>query len=297
MTFFTIHCSICFHAVRFFVRNYLLCNFDNICGITLPNSLQQIIAINLRRKMKSRKTRIGIFVVFTLQCRVECPSVAFFIVYLCPSGKYSSETIEKLTFSYTFLYCEKQFRYLILVCMFPIAGACAEFSCRPEIRGVALLPILYSVIQHMKFILHLLIANQYGLEKFSFSRSFLFPVKHNLNFKHFSRRSKTCTKIVFLNLMLIHKQNQLCISQTGKFVFCTWRMFFAIKLRAWKNRPHISSPYEVVYFSSILFKFCAPDWSLHAWQFACARKIVSNTLYLAAPPSTPLNKIFQQNHT
>ena len=70
-----------------------------------------------------------------------------FIVYLCPSGKYSSETIEKLTFSYTFLYCEKQFRYLILVCMFPIAGACAEFSCRPEIRGVALLPILYSVIE------------------------------------------------------------------------------------------------------------------------------------------------------
>ena len=30
--------------------------------------------------------------------------------------------------------------------MFPIAGACAEFSCRPEIRGVALLPFLYSVI-------------------------------------------------------------------------------------------------------------------------------------------------------
>ena len=136
MTFFTIHSSICFYAVRSFVRNYLLCNFDNICGITLPNSLQQIIAINLRRKMKSRKTRIGIFVVFAIQCRVECPSVAFFIVYLCPSGKYSSETIEKLTFSYTFLYCEKQFRYLILVCMFPIAGACAEFSCRPEIRRV-----------------------------------------------------------------------------------------------------------------------------------------------------------------
>ena len=96
--------------------------------------------------MKSRKTRIGIFVVFALQCRVECPSVAFFIVYLCPPGKYSSETIEKLTFSYTFLYCEKQFRYLILVCMFPIAGACAEFSCHPEIRRVALLPFLYSVI-------------------------------------------------------------------------------------------------------------------------------------------------------
>ena len=96
--------------------------------------------------MKSRKTRIGIFVVFALQCRVECPSVAFFIVYLCPPGKYSSETIERLTFSYKFLYCEKQFRYLILVCMFPIAGACAEFSCRPEIRRAALLPFLYSVI-------------------------------------------------------------------------------------------------------------------------------------------------------
>ena len=97
--------------------------------------------------MKSRKTRIEIFVAFALQCRVECPSVAFFIVYLCPSGKYSSETIEKLTLSYTFLYCEKQFRYLILVCMFPIAGACAEFSCRPEIRRVALLPFLYSVLR------------------------------------------------------------------------------------------------------------------------------------------------------
>ena len=77
--------------------------------------------------MKSRKTRIGIFVVFALQCRVQCPSVAFFIIYLCPPGKYSSETMEKLTFSYTFLYCEKQFRYLILICMFPIAGACTEF--------------------------------------------------------------------------------------------------------------------------------------------------------------------------
>ena len=96
--------------------------------------------------MKSRKTRIGIFVVFALQCRVECPSVAFFIVYLCPPGKYSSKMIEKLTFSYTFLYCEKNFRYLILVCMFPIASACAEFSCRPEIRRVALLPFLYSVV-------------------------------------------------------------------------------------------------------------------------------------------------------
>ena len=96
--------------------------------------------------MKNRKTRIGIFVVFVLQCRVECPSVAFFIVYLCPSGKYSIDTIEKLTFSYTFLYCEKQFRYLILVCMFPIAGACAGFSCRLEIRRVALMPFLYSVV-------------------------------------------------------------------------------------------------------------------------------------------------------
>ena len=85
------------------------------------------------------------FAVLALQCRVECPSVAFFIVYLCPSGKYSSEKKENLTLSYRFLYCEKQFKYLILVCMFLIAGACAEFSCRPKIRGVALLPFLYSV--------------------------------------------------------------------------------------------------------------------------------------------------------
>ena len=62
-----------------------------------------------------------------------------------PFWEIFSETIEKFTFSYTFLYCEKQFRYLILVCMFPIAGACAEFSCRPEIRRVALLPFLYTV--------------------------------------------------------------------------------------------------------------------------------------------------------
>ena len=54
-----------------------------------------------------------------------------------PLWEYSSETKEKLAFSYRFLYCEKQFMYRILVCMFPIAGACAEFSCRPEIRGVA----------------------------------------------------------------------------------------------------------------------------------------------------------------
>ena len=74
------------------------------------------------------------------------PLGGVFFVYLCPSGKHSSETIEKLTFPYTFLHCEKQFMYLILVCMFPIAGACAEFSCCPEIRRVALLPFLYSVL-------------------------------------------------------------------------------------------------------------------------------------------------------
>ena len=71
--------------------------------------------------MKSRKTRIGIFVVFALQCRVECRSVAIFIIHVCSSGKYSSETIEKLTFSYRFLYCEKQFRYL------------SSFACYPKL--------------------------------------------------------------------------------------------------------------------------------------------------------------------
>ena len=53
------------------------------------------------------------------------------------------------------------------------------------------------------------------------------------------------------------------------------RYFSPSNLRAWKNRPHISFPYEMVYFSSILFRFCALDWSLRAWQFACARKIFS----------------------
>ena len=115
--------------------------------------------------MKSRNTRTGSFVFLALQCRVECPSVAFFIVYLCPSGKYSSEKKEKLTFSYRFLYCENQFRYLILVCMFPIAGACAEFSCRPEIHGVALLPFLYSVLVVCENVRDLVPNNIDGLNK------------------------------------------------------------------------------------------------------------------------------------
>ena len=66
-----------------------------------------------------------------------------------PFWEYSSEPKEKFTFSYRFLYCGKQFRYLILDCMFPIAGACVDFSCRPEIRGVALPPLLYSVHELM----------------------------------------------------------------------------------------------------------------------------------------------------
>ena len=63
--------------------------------------------------------------------------------------------------------------------------------------------------------------------------------------------------------------------QTGKFAFCARKIFFAIKFARLKNRPRISSPYEMVYFSSIMFKFCALDWVLHAWQLACAWKIFS----------------------
>ena len=63
--------------------------------------------------------------------------------------------------------------------------------------------------------------------------------------------------------------------QTGKFVFCTRKIFSPSNLRTLKNRPHIFSPSEEVYFSSISFKFCALDWALRAWQFACARKIFS----------------------
>ena len=48
-----------------------------------------------------------------------------------------------------------------------------------------------------------------------------------------------------------------------------------VNMRAWKNCPSISSPYESVYFSSMFFKFCALDRLLRAWEFACARKIFS----------------------
>ena len=51
------------------------------------------------------------------------------------------------------------------------------------------------------------------------------------------------------------------------------RNFSPSNLCALKSRPRISSPYEMVYFSSILFKFCALEWALRSWQVACARKI------------------------
>ena len=51
------------------------------------------------------------------------------------------------------------------------------------------------------------------------------------------------------------------------------RNFSPSNLCALKSRPRISSPYEMVYFSSIMFKFCALEWALRSWQVACARKI------------------------
>ena len=100
--------SICCHAVPSFIWIYLLCNCDNAWGITLANSPQQLIAISLTEN--ERKVKTGSFVVHAIPLRVECPSLAFFIIYLYPSWKYSSETKEKLTFSYRFLYWKKKFR-------------------------------------------------------------------------------------------------------------------------------------------------------------------------------------------
>ena len=59
---------------------------------------------------------IGSFAVLASQCRVRVrvrvkvnagPSVTFYGIYLCYSWKYSTETKEKLTFSYRFPYFEK----------------------------------------------------------------------------------------------------------------------------------------------------------------------------------------------
>ena len=53
------------------------------------------------------------------------------------------------------------------------------------------------------------------------------------------------------------------------------RHFSPSNLCAWENHLRIASPREMAYFSSIFYKFCALDWPLREWQFACARKIFS----------------------
>ena len=66
-----------------------------------------------------------------------------------------------------------------------------------------------------------------------------------------------------------------CSSPDWEVCFLRTEDIFPIKFARLENRPRIFSPYEMVYFSNIFFKFCALDWTLHEWQFACARKIFS----------------------
>ena len=96
------------------------------------------------------------------------------------------------------------------------------------------------------------------------------------------------------NARLFYKKTSFYVLQTGKFVFCAWKIFSPSNLRAWKNRHRIFSPYTMVYFASIFFKFCALDWSFRAWQFACARKIFSAHYILSSLdvlPEPPFSKM------
>ena len=70
------------------------------------------------------------------------------------------------------------------------------------------------------------------------------------------------------------------------------RHFAPSNLRAWKNYPCNVSSYEMAYFSSIFFKFCALHWPLRAWQFACARKIFSVHYILSSLVSSHHSFIF-----
>ena len=58
--------------------------------------------------------------------------------------------------------------------------------------------------------------------------------------------------------------------QTGKFVFCTRKIFSPVKFVRLERLPS-----HLPIRNGIFFQFCALHWSLHAWQFACARKIFS----------------------
>ena len=49
------------------------------------------------------------------------------------------------------------------------------------------------------------------------------------------------------------------------------------------------SPFEMTYFSSIFFKFCALDWPLRAWQFVCVRKIFNANYILSSLDSAHQN--------
>ena len=49
-----------------------------------------------------------------------------------------------------------------------------------------------------------------------------------------------------------------------------------------KTTPAPPPPYEMTYFSSMFYKFCALDWPLRAWQFVCARKFFSTHFILSS---------------
>ena len=88
------------------------------------------------------------------------------------------------------------------------------------------------------------------------------------------------------------KQEAMVIAlKTEKFVSCARKLFFPVEFaRMRKPPPHgLSPPFEMAYFSSIFFKFCALDWPLRAWQFVCARKIFSANYILSSLNSAHQN--------
>ena len=65
----------------------------------------------------------------------------------------------------------------------------------------------------------------------------------------------TSISLDFSEILSIHSRLESLFSARGRY-------FSPSNLRTLKNRPHIFSPSEEVYFSSISFKSCALDWAL-----------------------------------
>ena len=156
LTFFTIHPLLCFHAVPSFFRIYMLCNktleqvtdhyviffvIGQFAWFADQNCSFPLIAMNLTEKER-KKNQNGIFCCSWSSMQGRMPLSSVFVVYFFAAWKYSSETKGKSTISYRFLYC---LGTLSSFACFPMAGACATCSCRPEVRRNALLPSLHSV--------------------------------------------------------------------------------------------------------------------------------------------------------